>query len=137
MKSLKKKGKMVNIKAWISEMNQIIDADFINLKPWRELADWKLYEDVRLDKSNIAIIKILQTKNHIRFLTVIPPHTGFGKHSHDCNEICTVIGGTLMAKGSDVVYNENDQYVASKGVSHEPYNPSLTNPCYLIVDFYR
>ena len=127
--------KMHKVENLIQEINDLVDLKFDNLQSWVALKKWAIGESRKL--SGTISTKVIDTNEHIRFVTQIPPNEEFENHWHDCAEICTVLSGQLQDKVTGKIWGVNDKAVFSKGQKHVPMNPSPVVPCFLIVDFHR
>lgn len=118
----------------VKEINGMLSHDFDGLQTWQSMhQEWSLYETRNLNGSEST--KIFQTDHIMRFFVKIPPTGNFLNHWHDCSEICKVLSGSLADRKSGLIARVNDFLVFSKGQNHDPYNPSQSEPCYLIVEF--
>jgi len=127
--------KMQKVENLIQEINDLVDLKFDSLQSWSVLKKWAVGESRKL--SNTISTKVIDSDDHIRFVTQIPPDEEFENHWHDCAEICTVLAGQLKDKVTGKIWNVNDKAVFSKGQKHVPMNPSSIVPCFIIVDFHR
>lgn len=127
--------KMQKVENLIQEINDLIDTKFDNIQTWASLKKWKCGESRKINKS--VNTKIIDTENHVRFVTQIPPQQSFDQHWHDCDEMCTVLSGQLKDEVTGRVWNTDGKAIFSRGQKHIPLNPSSVHDLFLVVDFYR
>lgn len=127
------KMKMKKISSLISNIHTMIDYSFDDLQSLASVLDWPVNESRNINGT--LSTKIFQSGKLSRFITHLPPKTGFPEHWHDCSETCTVLSGRLGDKTSKKTWQRNETAIFSRGQKHSPYNPDDTETCYLLVEF--
>jgi anti-sigma factor ChrR (cupin superfamily) len=127
---------MTDIFGKIAEIKSILSDDFKNMQSFESFRDWKLNELVKFD-NGVEVTKLIDSKTHMRFLTMIPCRVSFKEHWHDCIEVCSVVSGFLSDKLKKRSAKINEKIAYSIGEQHEPFNPSYSEICVLTVDFYK
>lgn len=120
----------------IQEIEELLTTDFADMQSWDSLSAWDVGEDILFDEGIKATL-VIKTRNHLRFLTMIPPLASFASHRHDVPETCKVLGGVLGDKLINEEYHHDYTCVYRAHQMHQPYNPSEVETCFLQVDFYR
>lgn len=124
------------IRDLIKDINTIVDNTFVNLQSWSEFKKVKIGQEITLE-NGVRYIKIFETKEQFRFLTIMPPLTSFNEHWHDCDECITILSGELSDLVTQKKYTINQQIIIPRWKKHSPLNGSKTKMCTLLVDFYK
>lgn len=119
----------------IFQINSVLNLKWDNYISYKNVMEWGINEKRNIE--GVINLKILHTNTHCRFLTAIPPLKSFNIHWHDCVEICTVLAGTLADKEKKGLFEIGDTCKYQPFEKHIPYNPSKTEYCYILVDFYK
>lgn len=123
----------------VEDINALTNVKFEDTVSFKYLSEsFKLNERRAIGQTHNRLI--IKTRNHLRFITEIPPGGLFLDkiHMHDCNEECRVLSGKLGDKtliGQCFIEDEIVKYKSYQ--PHHPYNMSNLNPLIIQVDFYR
>lgn len=119
----------------IKEIGEIADANFDNLVSWADIETWPVGESRRIGQS--VNTKIFSDDHRARFLTKIDPGGFFDKkgHWHDFDEKCGITAGEMCDEISGRVWHKDEVAHFPFGNKHLIRNNSVTEPCYLVVDF--
>ena len=95
----------------ITEIKSIMELNFQDYQGIKTFSGWEIGE---IRKINDTLnTKISEDDYAVRFITEMPPHTGFKNHWHDTLERCTVLAGVLE--------NNGKKYYVGDIVDFKPY----------------
>ncbi len=123
----------------VRDLSKIVETgDFDNLQSWGYFLKLKLYEE-EVMTNGIKYCKIFQSKDRIRFITTIPPLCEFGEfsHWHDCDELVEILGGQMANKLTRKHCGVGCKIIFPRYKKHNLFNPSKTEYCTLVVDFFK
>ena len=118
----------------ISEIESVLNYNAAN--DFKDLEDYELDKPVTIE-NNIIVKKIEQFKHLVRMIVTVPPKASFNSHIHTYLECIKVLSGTLKDDSKQITATYDNTIIYSRGEPHKPYNPSTSQDCILLIDFYK
>lgn len=123
-------AKIANI---LKDINDLLIVNVSDNVSWVDILRWSVGESRTVNGA--AVFKTYQDKTKAVFKTKMPPLTRFPFDWHDCNEICTVLSGSMVDEMTGTEWRAGESAVFPRRKAQSALNPSLVTDTVIEVTF--